>query len=131
MVEDSASDVLLLQEALRTHGVSVPMRVLRDGELAVQHIERIGAGELVCPALFILDLNLPKRSGAEVLQRLRKSAVCKQCPVMVLSSSEAPQDKFGVEELGIDIYLRKPLRLDEFMNIGLTVKNLLSPSMEQ
>jgi CheY-like chemotaxis protein len=125
IVEDNASDVELLQLAFAFNGLRPDLTVVADGALAIEFIDRIDAGQAECPALVILDVNLPKRSGFEVLERLRRSVHCARVPVVVLSSSNAPKDRTAAANLGADRYINKPSDIDEFMQIGAIFKTLL------
>jgi len=126
LVEDNPADVLLVQESLDEHGIDCDLAVINDGEKAFQFIDRIEAGEESCPALLVLDLNLPRKSGREVLSRLRASSVCAEVPVVILSSSDAPRDKKEAAQLGATLYIRKPSNLDDFMAVGAILKRILS-----
>jgi CheY-like chemotaxis protein len=99
---------------------------LGDGEKAVDFIDEIDrdAGEL-CPHLLLLDLNLPKKSGAQVLQHVKQSRRLRNVPVVVLTSSDSPRDKDQAAQLGATRYFRKPSRLAEFMKLGELVRDLL------
>lgn len=127
LVEDNPADVLLFREALEEHAVACDLFVASDGEKAFQFIESAEAGDRPYPELIVLDLNLPKRTGHEVLHRLRKSELMSDIPVAILSSSAAPQDREHTETLGISAYLVKPAKLEDFMKIGKVIQNLLLP----
>jgi CheY-like chemotaxis protein len=100
--------------------------VVSDGEKAIDLIERIDQQELApCPSLLLLDLNLPRRSGTEVLQKLRQSPKCCDIPVVILTSSEAPKDIESAKHLRADVYFRKPSDLTAFMKIRDVVEALL------
>src|SRR5579863_1674055 len=126
LVEDAEPDVYLVREALESGGVPCNLRVLGDGEKAVDFIDEIDrdAGEL-CPHLLLLDLNLPKKSGAQVLQHVKQSRRLRNVPVVVLTSSDSPRDKDQAAQLGATRYFRKPSRLAEFMKLGELVRDLL------
>lgn len=126
LVEDAEPDVYLVREALESGGVPCNLRVLGDGEKAVDFIDEIDreAGES-CPHLLLLDLNLPKKSGAQVLQRVKQSQRLRNVPVVVLTSSDSPRDKDQAAQLGATHYFRKPSRLAEFMKLGEIVRDLL------
>jgi DNA-binding response OmpR family regulator len=126
LVEDNPADVLLVQESLDEHGIDCDLTVMNDGEKAFHFIDQIEAGKASCPALLVLDLNLPKRSGREVLSRLRASTVCAQVPVVILSSSDAPRDRKEAAQLGATLYIRKPSNLEDFMALGAILKRILS-----
>jgi hypothetical protein len=73
----------------------------------------------------IIDVNLPKRPGREVLERLRRSEKCHLLPVVMLSSSDAAQDRADAARFGATKYIKKPLRLQEFLNLGAIFKEAL------
>jgi len=128
LIEDSEPDVFLVREALEQCERQIDLQVLEDGELAVEFIERIDRTEIRSPDLILLDLNLPKRSGAQVLERIRSSPVCGEIPVLILTSSDSPKDKSQTAQLGATAYFRKPSRLNEFMLLGPVVQRLLGGS---
>lgn len=121
LAEDNPADVYLIEEALREHNVPFNITVAEDGESA---IAMIAAGK-VDPDLILLDLNMPKRSGSEVLSRLRGGSDSGNVPVIVLTSSDSPIDRQEALSLGATLYIRKPTGLDEFLQIGATIKQLL------
>jgi len=125
LVEDAEPDVFLVREALETGGVKFNLRVLGDGEKAVDFIDEIDRDAGACPHLLLLDLNLPKKSGAQVLEHLRQSQRWRSVPVVVLTSSDSPRDKEQTAQLGATRYFRKPSRLAEFMKLGEIVRDLL------
>jgi DNA-binding response OmpR family regulator len=128
LVEDNPGDVNLVREALIEHEVEGELIVLSDGEAAVQFIRRLDALSAPCPKLVILDLNLPKQSGGEVLKEWRGSNRCGHIPLVVLSSSDALQDRAYAMEAGASHYFKKPSRLQEFMDLGAIFKSMIAPS---
>jgi two-component system, chemotaxis family, response regulator Rcp1 len=126
LIEDAEADVFLVREALALGGLNFSLRVLDDGEKAVEFIEKVEESETEpCPQLVLLDLNLPKKSGTQVLERMRQSQRCGHVPVIVLTSSDSPKDKEQTARLGANQYFRKPSRLAEFLKLGEIVKELL------
>jgi CheY-like chemotaxis protein len=99
--------------------------VFADGDEAFRFLDEVERGAAECPVMFVLDLNLPKRSGRHVLARIRQSAACKDVAVVVLSSSAAEQDKREATRLGANRYITKPIELDAYLEIGDTLKALL------
>jgi CheY-like chemotaxis protein len=99
LVEDNRADVLIIEEAIALHGLPVELRVLSDGAEAFEFIERADRDSTPCPQLLVLDLNLPKRSGKEVLQRVRESAKFKDIPVLVMTSSNSARDRNDMRQL--------------------------------
>jgi DNA-binding response OmpR family regulator len=120
----------LVQEALEEHGVHGELIVLTDGESAIQFIRSLDAQGVECPDLVILDLNLPKKPGREVLECMRQSVTCSLVPVVILSSSDAAVDRAETTRLGASRYIRKPSRLDEFMSLGAIFKAMLGDAPE-
>jgi CheY-like chemotaxis protein len=121
LVEDNPADVYLIQEALREHEVDFRITVAEDGEAALTMMTQ-GA---VRPDIVLLDLNMPKRGGGEVLERIRQGGG-HNLPVIILTSSDSPSDREQALRLGATCYIRKPTGLDEFLEIGATVKRLVS-----
>jgi CheY-like chemotaxis protein len=124
--EDNPADVYLIREALREHGVDCTLRVASDGKelLGIISPERSHAeGQRL--DLIILDLNLPRHDGIEILQRLRETPELAHVPVVVLTSSDSPRDRLMAGQLGATRYLRKPSSLDQFLSLGAVFKDLL------
>jgi CheY-like chemotaxis protein len=126
IAEDNAADVYLIEEALRRHEFAYHLEVADNGEDMLKIIARIDQDPSeICPDLFLLDLNLPRRSGDEVLARIRHSSRCAHVPVIVITSSDSPQDRARTRELGASFYFRKPADLEKFMAIGGIVREFL------
>ncbi len=125
IVEDNRGDVLLVEVALREAGLQFELIHIADGEKAIDYLRKLanGSGGRSLD-LVLLDLNLPKRDGWEVLEELRSVPAEHSVPVVILSSSSAPQDLARAERLGVLKYIRKPSTLDEFMAIGQKLKQL-------
>jgi CheY-like chemotaxis protein len=128
LVEDNPADAGLVREALEEHNVEGELIVLNDGEKAIGFIQALDAHPASCPDLVILDLNLPKKSGRVVLECMRRSPICGRAPVVILSSSDAQQDRADAARLGANRYIRKPSRLEEFLSLGAVFKATLSGS---
>lgn len=127
LIEDNPADAYLVREALNAHGVAVDLVIIRDGEEAFQLVEAVDHDEsLGCPSLFLLDLNLPRRSGEEVLGHIRKSRRCANTPVVIVTSSDAPRDRAETERLGATHYFRKPTSYMGYLKVGEIVKDMLS-----
>jgi CheY-like chemotaxis protein len=110
VVDDSGADVRLLREALRDHGVSALLESVEDGEQALD-VLRSGAAR---PDLILLDLNLPRLGGREVLDVIKQDPSLLSIPVIVLSTSSSPVDIADCYARHANSYLVKPLHLDEF-----------------
>jgi DNA-binding response OmpR family regulator len=116
----------LVRRALEEHGVEGELIVIADGEKAIAFIQAIDAEGSPCPDLAIVDVNLPKKSGSEILERMRTSEHCRHIPVFILSSSDAERDKADAARLGASRYIRKPSKLDDFLSLGLIFKAALA-----
>jgi DNA-binding response OmpR family regulator len=81
-----------------------------------------------CPDLFLIDLNLPRRPGDEILARIRQTSRCSHVPTIVITSSDSPQDRARARDLGASFYFRKPADLERFMAIGGIVRDFLTES---
>jgi two-component system, chemotaxis family, response regulator Rcp1 len=124
LVEDNPADVFLVGEALREDGLDCDLQVVDDGEQAIQFLERVDTGAQTPPDLLLLDLNVPRISGEQVLERMRSSRPCAGIAVVVISSSDSPRDRQKAAALGAAEYFRKPAKLDEFMALGKVVRRL-------
>ncbi len=127
VADDNPADVYLIREALKEHGVNCAMHVAPDGKEVLQIIS--GADRGVPPQqldLIILDLNLPRHDGLEILQKLREMPRMDGVPVVVLTSSDSPRDRETANRLGAAYYLRKPSSLEQFLSLGAVFKRLLA-----
>jgi CheY-like chemotaxis protein len=127
-VEDNPGDAGLVREALEEHGVEGELTVVIDGEAAIELIEDIDSQRLTCPDLIIVDLNLPKKPGREVLECIGRSLICRQAQVVILTSSDAYEDQQNAMRLGVSRYLRKPSRLGDFISLGAVFKAIIENS---
>jgi two-component system, chemotaxis family, response regulator Rcp1 len=126
IVEDSRSDIFLIREALDLAEVDAEIRLLDNGESATKFVDTADSDPAVSiPKLVLLDLNLPKKRGDEVLRYLRNSVRCREVLVMVVSTSDSVRDRAAVEPLGISGYFKKPTDYLDFMQLGQLVKALL------
>ena len=112
LIEDNPSDVDLTRRALEKSRIANELVVAEDGEAALEYLWREGTDEL--PALALLDLNLPKLSGLEVLRRIRADARTRRLPVVILTSSKEEQDLAAGYDLGVNSYIRKPVDFKQF-----------------
>ena len=127
LVEDAEPDVILVREALEQSGLEFDLRVFDDGEQGVDFVEKMDRDATITrPHLFLLDLNLPKKSGGQILERVRQSTTCSEVPVVILTSSDSHKDKAQAANLKATGYFRKPSRLDEFMRLGPYIRDLLT-----
>jgi len=118
---------MLIERAIRDAKLPVSILQVRDGEQAVQFFDRADRDpDAPCPDLVLLDINLPRKPGSQVLQHLRQSARCARARVIVVSTSDAQTDRSRMEELGADAYFHKPSEFDEFMKLGELVRTVLA-----
>ena len=126
IVEDNKADVFVIQEALKNAHINAAVCIIDDGNLATEFIDAIDRGkEMLCPDIMLLDLNLPKKSGNDVLKHLRNSIRCKGTLVVIVSSSDAPPDRNSVLGLSVSGWFKKSSRYAEYMKLGPLVKDLL------
>lgn len=127
VVEDNPSDEELMLFALNKHKVSSSVKVVRDGQEALDYIFCVGSYEEretdKAPKVIFLDLNIPKVNGLEVLDQVKSNEETKHIPVVVLSTSSEPQDITTSYCLGANSYVIKPVNFDEFTT---SIQNLCS-----
>lgn len=124
MVEDNPADVRLTVEALKEHKVRNNLHVVDDGEKAMAFLEQQGEYEDVPrPDLILLDLNLPRKDGREVLEEIKGNSILKRIPVVVLTTSEAEEDIIRSYELHANCYITKPVDLDQFITVVKTIED--------
>ena len=125
LAEDNIGDILLVQQALEEHRIEHQLHLVRDGAEALAYVARMGeTGEVPCPDLVLLDLNLPKVEGWEVLSELRKHPDCAHTPVIVVTSSEMQKDRERLAELGVTRYFKKPSDFEAFLKLGGVVREV-------
>ncbi len=123
LVEDNPGDVRLTEEALKESGLRVNLRVARDGVEALSDLRGEGAnGIRPHPDLILLDLNMPRMDGRELLGIIKSDIHLKRIPVVVLTTSGAEQDIERAYELHANCYITKPVDLDRFIDIVHSIK---------
>ena len=126
LAEDNEGDVFLVREALQAHGLEYEIYVAADGLDVERYLERLGqAPDAPLPDVFLLDLNLPKADGYDILNSFRAHPECVHVPVIIITSSDAPKDRHRAELLGATTYFRKPSNLMEFISLGEVVKKVI------
>lgn len=129
MAEDNQGDVLLVKQALQVHHISHELYVAKDGAEAIEYVAKMGtSGYPPCPDVMLLDLNLPKIDGSDVLKEFRKHRSCLSTPVIVVTSSDSQKDRNRMAGLGVTHYFRKPSDLDDFMKLGEIVLQVIGGS---
>lgn len=122
VVEDSPSDIRLIKEALKETGAPVQMAVAQDGVEAMEYLHNSELGLVSRPDLILLDLNLPRMNGREVLAQVKGSATLRQIPVLVMTSSRADEDISQCYSLNANCYITKPSDLVEYLNVVRTIE---------
>lgn len=118
LVEDNPADVRLTREAMKEGNVDSNLHVVGDGQAALDFLRRQGSHEQAPrPDLILLDLNLPKKSGREVLAEIKKDQELRSIPVVVLSTSRADEDVAGCYQLHANCFIAKPADLDQFVDV--------------
>ena len=112
LIEDNPDDEMLTVRALKKHNIADGLLVARNGEQAVELL--LGPGATALPVLVLLDLNLPKMNGLEVLKALRANDRTRMMPVVVLTSSKEDRDLVASYSLGANAYVRKPIDFAQF-----------------
>lgn len=124
-VEDDPNDVLLIGRAFRKAEIAAQVQVVNDGDQAVQYLEGANGfaqrDKFPLPSLVLLDMKLPRKSGAEVLEWLRAQPVLKRIPVVMLTASRQPIDVNRAYELGANAYLVKPVNFDALVEMLKTL----------
>jgi CheY-like chemotaxis protein len=118
LVEDDQGDVLMTREAFAHHKIRNELHVVTDGEQALQFLRREGEyKDAPRPGLILLDLNLPRRDGREVLAEVKADPELRSIPVVVLTTSEAEEDILRSYSLHANAYVSKPVDFDRFVEV--------------
>ena len=124
LVEDNPGDVRLTMEALKEAKVINNLTVLKDGEEALSYLRRQGSyAQAKRPHLILLDLNLPRKDGREVLAQIKADEALKRIPVVVLTTSQDEQDVLRSYNLHANCYITKPVDLDQFISVVRTIED--------
>lgn len=122
LVEDSPSDVRLVREALKETSLPVQLAVARDGVEALNYLRDAEMGVAASPDLILLDLNLPRKNGREVLTEVKSSSKWRQIPVLVMTSSRSDDDIQQAYSLNANSYITKPDDLNGYIDVVRTIK---------
>jgi CheY-like chemotaxis protein len=118
LVEDNGADVRLMKEAFRESNIVEDISVVTDGEEAMMFLHRTGRYEdAPRPSLILLDLNLPRKDGRQVLSEIKSDPGLRRIPVIILTSSQAEEDILMTYDLGANCFITKPLDFVEFTEI--------------
>jgi CheY-like chemotaxis protein len=122
LVEDNPADVRLTLEALKDARVRNRLHVARDGVEAIELLRRTAA-EGRAPDLILLDLNLPRMSGREVLHEIKQDAIFKHIPIVILTTSQAEADILGSYHLGANAVITKPVDINQFFAVVQSIEH--------
>jgi chemotaxis family two-component system response regulator Rcp1 len=124
LVEDNPGDIRLIVEVLKEGKINNNLSVVEDGEEALAYLKREGSyQEAIVPDIILLDLNLPKINGTEVLAEIKKDPLLKYIPVIILTTSEAEQDILRAYDLHANCYITKPVNLEQFLTVVRSIEN--------
>jgi two-component system, chemotaxis family, response regulator Rcp1 len=124
LVEDSPGDVRLTKEALKDAKVLNNLYVARDGVEAIEFLKKKGQYKnAVRPDIILLDLNLPKKNGQEVLSEIKEDKDLKQIPVVILTVSKAEEDIIKSYTLHANCYINKPVEFNKFMDVVKSIED--------
>jgi two-component system, chemotaxis family, response regulator Rcp1 len=125
LVEDSPADIALTEEALKESGLQNTLTIVTDGEQAIEYLSKRGKyKDAESPDLILLDLNMPKKNGHEVLEVIKDNPKLEEIPVVVLTVSEAEEDIARALGLKMNYYLNKPVNVQKLAPILTTIVEL-------
>lgn len=124
LVEDNPGDIRLLQEAFKEGDVSSHLNITRDGEQALAYLRQEGPySRSPRPAFILLDLNLPRKDGREVLEEIKRDEALRSIPVVILTTSTNPEDVRRAYDLHANCYVPKPLDIDRLTQLGRSLED--------
>jgi CheY-like chemotaxis protein len=123
LVEDNPADVRLTVEALKEGRVKSHLHVAQDGVRATEFLQESAQGSGPRPDLILLDLNLPKKDGREVLEEIKRDPLLKHIPVVILTTSQAEQDIVRGYRLGANAFITKPVDVDQFFAVVRSIEH--------
>ncbi|MEN6321417.1 MAG: response regulator [Syntrophaceae bacterium] len=123
LVEDDPGDVELIMEGLKESKIAINLEVIEDGAKALQYLHKEEPYQNISlPDLILLDLNLPKMDGREVLKKIKEDPFLRRIPVVILTTSDAETDIVKSYTLGANCYITKPITLDGFIEVVQTIE---------
>jgi len=123
LVEDNPGDIRLIQEAFQEGDIFSHLNIARDGEQAMAYLRRQGVySNCPRPAFILLDLNLPRKDGREVLAEIKEDKLLRQIPVVILSTSTNDEDVCRAYDLHANCYVPKPLDMDQLVQLGRSLE---------
>jgi chemotaxis family two-component system response regulator Rcp1 len=124
LAEDNPGDVFLVKRALDYHRIDYELSLAKDGEEALSVMRQAEDGEVIVD-LLLVDLNLPRYDGGQIVAAARSGKILGKTPIILLTSSDSPHDRGRLIELGANLYFRKPTDLRSFMEVGQLVKDVM------
>ena len=126
LIEDNPADIVLFKQILQTSSVLYSLTVCVNGLDAIDRLQHQAAGQpLYRPGVVFLDLNLPGKSGAEILAEMKADPVLAVIPVAILTGSDHPDDRATCASLGVDTYLNKAVALEDFFVLAAKIDGFL------
>ena len=123
-IEDNPTDVMLMREALSSAKLHVDLHVVQDGVMGLEFLHRIGAhAQAPRPDLILLDLNLPRKSGLELLVEIKADESLRAIPVVMLTTSQAEDDLAQAYAAHVNCYIRKPVDFERFAEVVKSIEN--------
>lgn len=123
LVEDNKGDIRLTQEALKESDLNIKLDIVNDGEQALDFLfRRNGYSAALPPHIILLDLNLPKKTGLEVLEELKKHDTLKTIPIILLTTSDSKHDVSKAYNLHVNCYIIKPVDFEDFLRVIKSVE---------
>jgi DNA-binding response OmpR family regulator len=129
LAEDNPGDVFLVRRALDSQRIDYELSLARNGEEAISLVRKAENGELRID-LMLVDLNLPRYDGGEIVIAARSCSRLGKTPIIILTSSDSPRDRTRLSELGASLYFHKPADLSAFMEVGKLVKEMIAHTEE-
>ncbi len=127
LVDDDSGDVVLMMEALRESPLRNSLKVVKDGVEAMAYLRRQPPyDDAARPDLVLLDLNLPRKDGREVLADLKQDPLLRAIPVVILTTSTSATDIATAYDLHANLYINKPVDLDEFLQVVKEIEGFFS-----
>ena len=120
LAEDNPGDVFLVKRALDHHHIRYDLNLATNGEEAISLVHRAESGDVAFD-LMLVDLNLPRYDGGQIVSVVRSSKLLGRTPIIILTSSDSPHDRSRLFQLGANLYFRKPADLTAFMEVGRLV----------
>ncbi len=128
LVEDDPGDILMTREAFEHYKIRNQLHVVTDGEQALEYLHQTGGyAGAPRPGLVLLDLNLPRRDGLEVLAELKQDPELRVIPVVILTTSQAEEDILRSYSLHANAYISKPVDFERFMDVIRQIDNFFIP----